>query len=117
MKDVVLACYNKLLAISTIGKTPYLWLPLYAPEPAFWNKTFKSPDMELVNQTRRVWYRERYYASGYACSTFSGGLIIKDIENRLPDLCIAELSRSPCAPRRRSDHFSIISAPKDPCCF
>jgi len=34
--------------IPTMGKTPYLWLRLYAPEKAFWNKTFKMPDVELV---------------------------------------------------------------------
>jgi|SRR6516162_7834663 hypothetical protein len=91
-----------------------LWLRPHAAEQAFWNKTFKMPDMELVNQTRRVWYRGRYYASGYACSTLSGGLIINDIEDRLLDLCIAEGNRSPRAPRRLP---VIISVPKDPCCF
>jgi hypothetical protein len=35
--------------IPTMGKTPYLWLRLYAPEETFWNKTFKMPDLELVN--------------------------------------------------------------------
>jgi hypothetical protein len=34
--------------IPTMGK-PYLWLRLYAPEEAFWNKSFKMPDVELVN--------------------------------------------------------------------
>ena len=72
------------------------------------------PDMELVNQTRRVWYWGRYYASGYACSTLSGGLIINDIEDRLLDLCIAE--GESCASRTEAPAV-IISAPKDPCCF
>lgn len=35
--------------IPTMGKTPYLWLRLYGPDDAFWNKTFKMPDVELVN--------------------------------------------------------------------
>ena len=35
--------------IPTMGKEPYLWLRLYAPEEAFWNKSFKIPDVELVN--------------------------------------------------------------------
>lgn len=35
--------------IPTMGKTPYLWLRLYAPEEAFWNKSFKMPDVELVS--------------------------------------------------------------------
>ncbi len=30
-----------------MGKEPYLWFRLYAPEEAFWNKSFKMPDMEL----------------------------------------------------------------------
>jgi hypothetical protein len=34
--------------IPTRGKTPYLWLRLYGPEEAFWNKSFKMPDVELV---------------------------------------------------------------------
>ena len=34
--------------IPTMGKTPYLWLRLYAPEEPFWKKTFKVPDVELV---------------------------------------------------------------------
>jgi hypothetical protein len=34
--------------IPTMGKTPYPWLRLYAPEEAFWNKSFKMPDVELV---------------------------------------------------------------------
>ena len=58
------------------------------------------PEMDLVNQTRKVWYRGPYYASGYACSTLSGGLILKDIEDRSPDLCIAEANRQLRAPRR-----------------
>jgi hypothetical protein len=35
--------------IPTMGKEPYLWLRLYAPEETFWKKTFKMPDVELVN--------------------------------------------------------------------
>ena len=35
--------------IPTMGKEPYLWLRLYGPEDAFWNKTFKMSDVELVN--------------------------------------------------------------------
>jgi hypothetical protein len=35
--------------IPTMGKEPYLWLRLYAPEEAFWNKSFQMPDLELVN--------------------------------------------------------------------
>jgi hypothetical protein len=34
--------------IPTMGQTPYLWLRLYGPSEAFWNKTFKMPDVELV---------------------------------------------------------------------
>ncbi|MGB6675935.1 MAG: DUF1214 domain-containing protein [Terriglobales bacterium] len=34
--------------IPTMDKEPYPWLRLYAPEEAFWNKTFKMPDVELV---------------------------------------------------------------------
>ena len=36
--------------IATKGKEPHLWLRLYGPEEAFWNKTFfKMPDVELTN--------------------------------------------------------------------
>jgi len=35
--------------IPTMGKEPYLWLRLYGPEEAFWNKTFEMPDVELVS--------------------------------------------------------------------
>jgi hypothetical protein len=35
--------------IPTMGKEPYLWLRLYAPEEAFWQKSFKMPDVELVD--------------------------------------------------------------------
>jgi hypothetical protein len=35
--------------IPTMGKQPYVWLRLYGPEEAFWNKSFKMPDVELVN--------------------------------------------------------------------
>jgi hypothetical protein len=34
--------------IPTMGKEPYVWLRLYGPEEAFWNKSFKMPDVELV---------------------------------------------------------------------
>jgi hypothetical protein len=34
--------------IPTMGKEPYLWLRLYGPEEAFWSKSFKMPDVELV---------------------------------------------------------------------
>jgi hypothetical protein len=32
-----------------MGKEPYPWLRLYAPEEAFWDKTFEMPDVELVS--------------------------------------------------------------------
>jgi hypothetical protein len=35
--------------IPTMGKEPYVWLRLYGPQEAFWNKSFKMPDVELVN--------------------------------------------------------------------
>jgi hypothetical protein len=35
--------------IPTMGKEPYVWLRLYGPEQAFWNKSFKMPDVEAVN--------------------------------------------------------------------
>jgi hypothetical protein len=35
--------------IPTMGQEPYLWFRLYGPEEAFWNKSFKMPDVELVN--------------------------------------------------------------------
>jgi hypothetical protein len=34
--------------IPTMGKEPYPWLRLYGPEEAFWNKSFKMPDVELM---------------------------------------------------------------------
>lgn len=34
--------------IPTEDKEPYPWLRLYGPEEAFWNKSFKMPDVELV---------------------------------------------------------------------
>jgi hypothetical protein len=34
--------------IPTEDKEPYAWLRLYGPEEAFWNKSFKMPDVELV---------------------------------------------------------------------
>jgi hypothetical protein len=33
----------------TMGKEPYLWLRFYGPEEAFWNKSFKMPDVKLMN--------------------------------------------------------------------
>jgi len=35
--------------IPTMGKEPYLWLRLYGPEEAFWDKTFEMPDVELAD--------------------------------------------------------------------
>jgi hypothetical protein len=35
--------------LPTMGKKPYLWFRLYAPGEAFWNKSFKLPDVELAN--------------------------------------------------------------------
>jgi hypothetical protein len=35
--------------IPTMGREPYLWLRLYGAEDTFWTKTFKMPDVELVN--------------------------------------------------------------------
>jgi hypothetical protein len=32
-----------------MGKKPFVWLRLYGPDEAFWNKEFKMPDVELVN--------------------------------------------------------------------
>jgi hypothetical protein len=37
--------------LPTMGKKPYLWFRFYAPGEAFWNKTFKLPDVELVKST------------------------------------------------------------------
>lgn len=34
--------------IPTSGKKPYVWLRLYGPTDAFWNKSFVMPDVELV---------------------------------------------------------------------
>jgi hypothetical protein len=34
--------------IPTAGKEPCVWFRLYGPEEAFWNKTFKMADVELV---------------------------------------------------------------------
>jgi hypothetical protein len=34
--------------IPTEDKEPCLWLRLYGPEEAFWNKSFEMPDVELV---------------------------------------------------------------------
>lgn len=34
--------------LPTQGKKPYLWFRLCAPTEAFWSKTFKLPDVELV---------------------------------------------------------------------
>ncbi len=36
--------------IPTMGKKPYVWLRLYGPEEAFWEKSFKMPDVELVSR-------------------------------------------------------------------
>ena len=38
--------------LPTMGKKPYLWFRLYAPGEAFWNKTFKLPDVELVKSVQ-----------------------------------------------------------------
>ena len=38
--------------IPTEGKTPYVWFRLYGPDEAFWNRSFKMPDPELVDQNR-----------------------------------------------------------------
>jgi hypothetical protein len=35
--------------IPTLGKEPYVWLRLYGPEDAFWNKSFKMPDVVRVD--------------------------------------------------------------------
>jgi hypothetical protein len=34
--------------IPTENKEPYVWLRLYGPEEAFWNKSFTMPDVELI---------------------------------------------------------------------
>jgi hypothetical protein len=34
--------------IPTQNKEPYVWLRLYGPEEAFWNKSFTMPDVELI---------------------------------------------------------------------
>jgi hypothetical protein len=34
--------------IPPLSKEPYVWLRLCGPEEAFWNKSFKMPDVELV---------------------------------------------------------------------
>ena len=34
--------------IPTMDKKPYVWLRLYGPADAFWDKSFKMPDVELV---------------------------------------------------------------------
>jgi len=34
--------------LPTEGKRPYLWLRLYGPDTAFWNKSFVMPDVEKV---------------------------------------------------------------------
>jgi hypothetical protein len=34
--------------IPTMGKKPYLWFRLYAPAEAFWDKSFKLDDVELL---------------------------------------------------------------------
>lgn len=35
--------------VPTSGKKPYVWLRLYGPDEAFWDKSFMMPDVELVN--------------------------------------------------------------------
>ena len=34
--------------LPTQGKRPYLWLRLYGPEQAFWDKSFVMPDVEIL---------------------------------------------------------------------
>jgi hypothetical protein len=34
--------------IPTQGKRPYIWMRLYGPDEAFWNKSFKMPDAQLI---------------------------------------------------------------------
>ena len=34
--------------LPTSGKKPYVWLRLYGPDEAFWDKSFVMPDVELV---------------------------------------------------------------------
>ncbi|WP_430813516.1 DUF1254 domain-containing protein [Carboxylicivirga sp. RSCT41] len=34
--------------IPTAGKKPYVWLRLYGPDEAFWDKSFVMPDVEMV---------------------------------------------------------------------
>jgi len=34
--------------VPTSGKKPYVWLRLYGPDEAFWDKSFKMPDVECV---------------------------------------------------------------------
>ncbi len=34
--------------LPTMGKRPYLWFRLYSPDTAFWDKSFKLPDVERV---------------------------------------------------------------------
>jgi hypothetical protein len=31
-----------------VDKKPYIWLRLYGPDTAFWQKSFKMPDVEKV---------------------------------------------------------------------
>jgi hypothetical protein len=35
--------------IPTMDKKPFVWLRLYGPEDAFWNKSFEMPDIERVD--------------------------------------------------------------------
>jgi hypothetical protein len=35
--------------IRTMDKKPFVWLRLYGPEEAFWNKSFQMPDIERVD--------------------------------------------------------------------
>src|SRR5262249_16596619 len=51
--------------IPTTGKTPYLWLRLYGPEDAFFSKTFKMPDVELVQVSQGTENRFQGDACGH----------------------------------------------------
>jgi hypothetical protein len=35
--------------LPSMGKRPYLWFRIYAPSEAFWDKSFKLPDVELLD--------------------------------------------------------------------
>jgi hypothetical protein len=34
--------------IPTMDKKPYIWLRLYGADTAFWDKSFKMPDLEEI---------------------------------------------------------------------